>query len=120
MRTVEKKICEICGKTFKGRTTQKYCSKRCRKKAEAGHVIVHPEPPAEVPIIREFRCKECGRVVLVWQLEDNRTVFCSYECQVKYWKHHYLKDQKHHTSGNNITGGMSLGSLIRREKMDEA
>ena len=43
----------------------------------------------------EFDCKQCGkRVTTRGGLDeklDKRTVFCSRECEVKYWKHAYRR-----------------------------
>ena len=52
---------------------------------------------------------------------DQRTVYCSQQCEKKYWR-----DRTRHSSnaanrgrGNTgMSGGMSLGSLIRREARD--
>lgn len=114
--------CRWCGKHFQGRENQVYCSQECRKHAGKIGNPQHKDHPSGVTIIREFSCKQCGKTVLVWESSDKRTVFCSKACEVNYWKHGYLKDnsKKHNRSGNNMTAGMSLGSLIRREKMDEA
>jgi hypothetical protein len=55
----------------------------------------------------------------VRDLHDKRTVFCQRACEEKYWKHGYLKDTSHRPSANiGLSGGMSLGSLIRRERRD--
>lgn len=114
--------CRRCGKHFQAWTTQVYCSAECRKRDQKAIEPYHAEAPAGIPIIREFNCKQCGRTVFVWEKSDKRTVFCSHSCEVNYWKHGYLKDNngKHNKSGNNMTSGMSLYSLIRRERMDEA
>lgn len=114
--------CRWCGKHFQAKTNQIYCSAECRKQAEKIAHPKHSDPPTGATIIREFQCKQCGRTVFIWEEKDKRTVFCSRACEINYWKHGYLKDNssKHNRNGNNMTAGMSLGSLIRREKMDEA
>ena len=117
-KPVERK-CLYCGASFQGAPYAKYCSKACRKKYWKRQKIVHKDPPDGVPILNEFRCKECGKTVLVWEDSDKRTVLCSRQCEEKFWKHDYLQGSKHSKSGNNISPGMSLGSLIQREKMDE-
>lgn len=113
------KICPECGKSFNGSTGQKYCYYRCCKKHNRrAKEIRHPDPPKGVSIIRAFHCKECGHEVLVWERTDKRTVFCCSLCEKKYWKHNTSKSNKHRKGEIGMSGGMSLGSLIRREKRD--
>ena len=88
------KICPECGKSFVGST--KYCSYRCCKRHNRkAKEIKHPDPP-----------------------KDKRTVFCCSICEKKYWKHNTSKSNKHRKGEIGMSGGMSLGSLIRREKRD--
>lgn len=112
------KICPECGKSFISSTGQKYCSYSCYRKHNEAKEIKHSYPPKGVPIIRDFLCKECGHEVLVWERSDKRTVFCCSLCEKKYWKHNTSKSNKHRKGEIGMSGGMSLGSLIRREKRD--
>ena len=113
------KICPECGKSFDGSTGQKYCSYRCCKRHNRkAKEVRHPDPPKGVSIIRAFPCKECGHEVLVWERTDKRTVFCCSLCEKKYWKHNTSKSNKHRKGEIGMSGGMSLGSLMRREKRD--
>ena len=113
------KICPECGKSFVGSASQKYCSYRCCKKHNRkAEENKHPDPPKGMAIIRAFPCKECGHEVLVWEGTDKRTVFCCSLCEKKYWKHNTSKSNKHRKGEIGMSGGMSLGSLIRREKRD--
>lgn len=113
------KICPECGKSFVGSTSQKYCSYRCCKKHNRkAKENKHPDPPKGMAIIRAFSCKECGHEVLVWERTNKRTVFCCSLCEKKYWKHNTSKSNKHRKGEIGMSGGMSLGSLIQREKRD--
>lgn len=39
------------------------------------------------PIIRRFRCRQCGTVVTVRDIKDKRTDFCCEVCCRKFYKH---------------------------------
>lgn len=83
-------ICVICGKKFEAcRSTQKYCSAACRRYANRHGGNDHAEfpVPVEKPVIREFRCLKCGKIVYVTEPEDCRLKFCSQRCEKAYWKH---------------------------------
>ena len=107
------KFCRVCHDFFvTGYPWTKYCSKACRIKVDVEHAPFGGGIP-----IREFYCKDCNARVLIGDTQDRRTVFCSRSCERKYWKK--PADYKHHaTSNRGLSGGMSLGSLIRREKRD--
>ena len=70
--------------------------------------------------IREFICKKCGKRVFVRDKRDHRESFCSRECERVYWKCDYLYAKQGMSHGyqdnRGMSGGMSLGSLIRRER----
>lgn len=67
----------------------------------------------QIPI-RSFYCRKCGKLVEIYFSDDRRTVFCTRSCEKKYWRH----PPKDRGRGGNLgmSGGMSLGSLIRRER----
>lgn len=112
-----RKICanSKCKKTFKPKTLrQKYCSEKCRK-----YVSRHSEPIHEdngIPI-KEFECKECGGRVVIKSEKDRRSVFCCVAHERKYWRHPERYSHRE-TSNRGLSGGMSLSSLIRRERRD--
>lgn len=99
---------------------EKYCSRRCLKRVDRMHfrnkVVYHREPVEGRDIIlREFYCRHCDRLVQVCDESDKRTVFCCQACERKYWKR--PPERRHRGDSNRgMSGGMSLGSLIRREK----
>lgn len=39
------------------------------------------------PVIREFHCRKCGKLVEVRDHKDFRMKFCSQKCEKGYWKH---------------------------------
>lgn len=113
--------CKNCGKSFRAKTyNQCFCCPDCRKEFYKRKGNFHEEPEPGVPIIREFDCKNCGYHVRVGDKDDLRTTFCCQQCEKDYWKHGYLKrnNKKHAQNSQGMSGGMSLGSLIRRERMD--
>ena len=69
--------------------------------------------PWEQPI-DSFECRTCGKTVEIYDRFDKRTVYCSRACEKKFWR----DATKHKNRNGNIdlSGGMSLQSLIRRER----
>ena len=111
--------CPICHNVFTPkRSNQKYCSSGCRRYREKHIDVKHAEPGLGVPIIREFRCRQCAKLIRIADPDDKRHVFCSVQCEREYWRHSYYR--KDHGRGGNLgmSGGMSLGGLIRRERRD--
>ena len=115
------RACENCGKVFQPtKRGQRFCSGKCNREWYHWHGKEHPEDDTK-PIIREFECRTCGKDVKVVDYNDQRTVYCSQQCEKKYWR-----DRTRHSSnaanrgrGNTgMSGWMSLGSLIRREARD--
>lgn len=101
-------ICPVCNKIFEPTVpNQKYCSTKCQQWANNNHLI-----PPRVPY--EFDCRCCGKHVVTAPFGDRRTVFCSKQCEKRWWKH----PQKKRNGNLGMSGGMSLGSLIRRERRD--
>ena len=116
------KTCEHCGKIFETEyPTKLYCSKHCTKAArfdrdESYYQFPH-EPDAE-PLFT-FECTNCGKTVKVYSRYDQRTRFCCGQCAKKYELSQNRKQQSKRRGGNmGLSGGMSLGSLIRREARD--
>lgn len=77
--------------------------------------VVRPAPAPWQKPINSFVCRTCGKSVDIYDRHDKRTVYCSHACERKYWR----DVTKHRNRNGNIglSGGMSLQSLIRREKM---
>ena len=114
-----RKTCVNCGAVIKNERASRFCCRKCWREYWRNHGKVHREPLPGEPIIREFRCRECGRHVAVVEKRDQRSVFCSQTCEKRYWR--YVSKYKDHGRGGGnlgMSGGMSLGSLIRREAMD--
>jgi endogenous inhibitor of DNA gyrase (YacG/DUF329 family) len=114
-----KRVCPVCHKEFTPRRKdQKRCSQRCSKIWLKHHQTIHREPEPGVPIIREFYCRWCHRLVQIADPEDRRTVFCCQKHEKDYWRHGYTLSD-HGRGGNlGLSGGMSLGGLMRRERRD--
>lgn len=114
-----KRACDECGALFvPKRKASRFCSLRCQKRYYKKHPPQHPEDYMEfsgVPI-REFTCRMCHRNVRVYDRRDQRTVFCSQACEKKFWKHPLWKRRE--TANQGMSGGMSLESLMRRERED--
>lgn len=112
------KICKWCGKTFFTEYVSKiYCSEYCRREARDNREVSDYEfvPEGTEPLF-EFECAECGRLVKVWSRYDQRIKYCSGRC-CKRAKNKRVAEQYAKKRGSNqgMSGGMSLGSLIRRE-----
>ncbi|MBR0290104.1 MAG: hypothetical protein IJQ82_14100 [Selenomonadaceae bacterium] len=76
--------------------------------------VIRPKPLfGQVPDY-VFHCRQCGRLVEVYGINDRRTVFCTRACERKYWRH----PERHRSDNFGMSGGMSLSSLIRRERWD--
>ena len=101
--------CPICGKEFEPSCGfQKYCSYQCMHTAHNMHARGKFDYPPREPF--EFDCGHCGKHVVTAPFNDKRSRFCSKKCEKRYWRH----PPKNH--GDNL--GMSLNSLIRRERRD--
>ena len=113
------KTCPKCGKIFSTEYPSKiFCNKNCANKAsyerdESCYEFPH-EPDAE-PVFT-FQCANCGKTVNIYSKYDQRSRFCCGQCAKKFYKNQLTSKR---TDGNiGMSGGMSLGSLIRREAMD--
>lgn len=115
--------CPVCGNTteFGSHPHIAFCSDDCaakwsriRDRGEKEKVL------SKGNIIREFNCRECGKEVYITDTGDLRRAFCSNACCVKYWERESAMHKGSGRRGDNLgmSGGMSLGSLIRREAMD--
>ena len=107
--------CLYCGAMFTtSRKNKKFCSPRCchyyHNRIGKQHKV---DDNTEARVLRDFACKQCGKHVYVTDSQDRRTEFCTAKCCRDYWRHR----EKWHPVGNQgMSGGMSLGSLKRREK----
>lgn len=63
-----------------------------------------------------FECAYCGKTVKVYSKYDQRNRFCC-GLHAKAFKNQSAKNRlsKNRPTNNGLSGGMSLGSLIRRE-----
>lgn len=107
------KVCPYCGATFKTKNlNKKFCSdRRCHyyhNRVGNNHISNSQH------VIREFLCKECGKHVYVSDKLDKRTEFCNAKCCRNYWRH---KRDRNCTTNQGMSGGMSLGSLKKREAL---
>lgn len=75
--------CRVCSKTFKPqRSTARYCSDACRKKAFRRR---HPQPELITePIAIPFTCEHCKRTT--WQIQTHNRHYCSASCRTNSWK----------------------------------
>ena len=115
--------CPVCGKfvEFGKHPHIAFCSDECaRQWAKVRCEELKNKLLQSGHIIREFSCRECGKDVRITDTQDNRTVFCSMACLNKYWDKVKAGRKGKGRRGDNLgmSGGMSLGSLIRREARD--
>lgn len=116
------RYCEYCGMPMETAYPNKhFCSKKCADKAyyerdESFYDFLHL-PDAE-PLF-SFQCKNCGKEVKVFSIYDQRISYCCGKCAKAYNNRQKdIRAAKPRGSNIGMSGGMSLGSLIRREAKD--
>lgn len=113
------KYCENCEREFETEyPTKLYCSKSCAdlayyKREESDYQFL---PDSSEPLF-SFDCKNCGKHVDVYSKYDQRTTYCCGKCALAYARSRERRRlaKQRYTSNIGMSGGMSLGSLIRRE-----
>lgn len=60
----------------------------------------------DVPVEREFDCRQCGTHVKVMDPKDKRVVFCSKVCEKKYWRLKSKADALHKKRGREKNLGL--------------
>ena len=86
------KRCPVCNKYFNAITNQQiYCCSHCRKihhkKVYYDKNRLIPNYEIGAPIIRQFVCKKCHKLVSVSDKKDRRTKFCCPQHEKLYYKH---------------------------------
>lgn len=116
-----KKVCKHCGKEFFTEyPTKLYCSLNCANAAyyEREESDYKYLPETTEPIFT-FECAECGKEVKIYSKYDQRHTYCCGKCAKKAKNRRESERAKKRRGGNvGMSGGMSLGSLIRRERRD--
>ena len=82
--------CLECGIEFaEGTVVQKFCSIRCQRKNQRKRKHISQEERERMYPAREFQCAYCGHRVVIQAgiSSDQRTKFCSGQCEKRYWKH---------------------------------
>lgn len=114
------KYCEYCGKPIETPYPNKrFCNKSCAHSARLTRdesFYNFPHEPNAAPLF-SFQCAECGKEVKIYSKYDQRTRFCCGICCAKFNQRQYRQrhSKQRYTSNLGMSGGMSLGSLIRRE-----
>ncbi|MGM9520096.1 MAG: hypothetical protein ACI3WS_05415 [Phascolarctobacterium sp.] len=109
---IKTRNCLYCGASFTPkRDNHRFCSRHCSHYYH--NRIGNQHKPADSQhVIREFMCKECGKHVMISDTKDKRTEFCNAKCCRDYYRH---GRERKCTTNQGMSGGMSLGSLKRRE-----
>ena len=115
--------CKNCGDEFTPRSPwQVFCTRSCMREFYHRRGNHHEDMVDDAqPILRKFDCRTCGKHIGIIDQKDKRTVFCSQQCEKKWWRditHHGNAVRKRGNGNNGMSGGMSLASLIRREARD--
>lgn len=114
--------CLFCGKTavFGNQPHIAFCSDECANAWKKKITKVPIDNILKGDLIRQFPCRVCGKQVRVFDTRDHRTTFCSESCRNKWFRIESARQKGKGRRGDNLgmSGGMSLGSLIRREAMD--
>ena len=111
-------ICPVCNKNFEPRRrSQIYCSRKCCKTAYYNRECSRDEMPDQ-NALRYFFCEECGRGVNIYN-NDRRQYFCCGKCYLEN-KERRKRERRRRLRSDNLgmSSGMSLSSLIRRERQD--
>ena len=113
------KKCPECGNSFVTEIPYKiFCCKEHSDRYYHNHGKEH-DFNSTSPIIRSFECRECKKIVYVTDTTDKRYVYCSQKCEKEYWRKKTRRNySKARSTNQGMSGGMSLGSLIRRERRD--
>ena len=94
----------------------KACSREARYKKDSSYYDDFPQTLDAEPLLT-FECANCGKTVRVYSSFDQRTRFCCGVCARQFNSRRAAQRlaKQHYTSNLGMSGGMSLGSLIRRE-----
>lgn len=96
--------CLYCGEEFTPLSVnQLYCSRSCGNKYRRRN-----EPPGYPSI--QFNCSQCGRTVVTDGVKDQRTRFCSAQCEKRFWRH------PPHESESNRINFRSIDDYARYER----
>ena len=116
------KICPHCGKSFETDHGDKiYCNQNCSKSARAKRDESYYNFPRESTIpLFSFECAYCVKRVDIYSSLDRRHKYCCYKHFIRHREQIKKSARSKGRKGSNIgmSGGMSLGSLIRRENRD--
>lgn len=114
-------ICPVCNKTFEPRAVnQKFCSRECERANMRKNYFnrdAKSVPEGKRPI-GEFVCKNCGQTVFVYDRSDQRTTYCSGKCASAYQSKKAAQRRQRVRGNLGVSGGMSLSSLVWRERRD--
>lgn len=114
------KTCPKCGKIFETEyPTKIFCDEKCAKAAYYDRdesFYDFPHAPDAVPLF-SFECANCGKTVHVYSMYDQRNRYCCGKCAAAYRRRKAAKAlaKQRYSSNLGMSGGMSLGSLKRRE-----
>lgn len=113
-----KKNCDYCGKEFHTEyPTKLYCSLKCANQAYwSREEDDYKYSPESAEPIRVFHCKNCGKEVKIFSRLDQRTTYCCGKCAANFARKLAAERQRKRRGNLGVSAGMSLGSLIRREK----
>jgi len=115
-----KKFCKLCGAEFVTEyPTKIYCSEKCANAAyyEREESDYKYLPETLTPIFA-FECAECGKEVEIYSKYDQRHTYCCGKCAKKASiRLARLRNQKVRSDNLGMSGGMSFGRLILRERI---
>ena len=73
----------------------------------------------DVPIEREFDCRQCGTHIVVTNSKDKRVVFCSSVCEKKYWRWKSKQDALHKKRGREKNLGLRKANKMHSTKKED-
>ena len=107
--------CRQCGKEFEpDNPARKFCSVKCCQQNRNRRQRTGEPPPRGEPF--EFICAHCGKHVENDGYHDKRFIYCSRRCHDRAKEQRKASRKRHRGDNLGMSGGMSLRSLIRRER----
>lgn len=114
--TETEKTCPNCGTVFKTRHySKKFCCAQCCRDWYHKHGNPHKEAREGDTVLREFRCKNCGKTVLVVEAKDRRTQFCTQACEKDYGRRTYKRNRRE-SNNRGLAVFTSFGAFTRNER----
>ena len=110
------KTCPNCGTVFKTQHhSKRFCCIQCCRDWYHKHGKPHKEAQRGDEVLRQFRCKNCGKMVVVVEPKDRRTQFCCQPCEKAYGRA-MSKRNKRESNNRGLAVFTSFSAFKRHER----